>query len=167
MVLFQKPKTPPPSRMDSATLEIAHSEILRLKERQSARIASVRGRTTGILGASGIAASLVSALADNPWYGAAIACFVFATICCVQAMTLRIMPVKHPVGVLASVARRDSYDARVAIIKQIRVEYDREETGLQAMARSTAKALSWFMAGTFVLLMVTVLPALATALGGG
>ncbi|MCZ0711139.1 hypothetical protein OYT00_14095 [Microbacterium paraoxydans] len=153
--------------MDPATLDIAHSEILRLKERQSARIASVRARTTGILGASGIAASLVSALSDNPWYGAAIACFVFATVNCVRAMTLRIIPVKHPVGVLSSVTRLDPFAARVEIIKQIRLEYDREEDGLREMAGSTAQALSWFMAGTFVLLMVTVLPALATAFQGG
>jgi hypothetical protein len=152
-------------KMSEDVLVLAHAEILRLRERQVARITSIRGRSTGVLGASGIAASLVSALA-NSGYTLAIISFVFATIYAVKSMTVKGTRVMHPVGVLSSVISMDEYDARVVLIKQLRDEYDRAEENLREIVRHTRTAMGWFLAGTVMLLLVSGVSALLPIFSG-
>ncbi|RFA10888.1 hypothetical protein B7R54_18000 [Subtercola boreus] len=145
--------------MREDVLILAHEEILRLRERQIGRISSIRGRSAGVLGASGIAASLVSALA-NSGYTLAIICFVLATVYAVKSMTVTGTRVMHPVGVLSSVANANKYDARVSLIGQLRKEYDRAESDLKNIVGHTRTAMKWFLAGTVMLLLVSGITAL-------
>ena len=152
-------------KMDYEVLVLAHEEILRLRDRQASRVTSIRARCAGILGASGIAASLVSALA-NPGYAVAIVGFVFATIYAVKSMTVEKTRVTHPTGVLRSVSGMNEFDARVTIIKQLRTEYDRAEENLHTIAKHTRTALGWFIAGTVMLLFIAGVSALIPYFGG-
>lgn len=153
--------------ISDASLKLAHEEILRLRDRQNARTASIRARNTGVLGASGVAASLVTTLSDNPLYAFAIACFALATIMCVRAMTVQTLTVKHPVGVLQAVADKDAFESRLAIIKHLRTEYDSTEAGLVLLAARTRIAMAWFSGGTIALLFVSALPPIAAISRGG
>lgn len=130
-------------------------------------MASVRARGNAVLGASGVAASLVTVLSDNPWYAVAIAFFAFATVSCVLALQIRPTQVMHPRGVLAELIDTDEWQATYEIIKQVRSEYDREEEGLHLVARHTRFATAWFCCGTIMLLMVSALPQIALMAGGG
>lgn len=154
-------------RVSASALSIARDEILRLRQVQASRIASVRARGNAVLGASGVAASLVTVLSDNPWYAFAIAFFAFATVSCVLAMTIRPTEVMHPKGVLASLIDQDDWHATYAIIKQVRSEYDRAEEGLRLVVHHTRFATAWFCCGTIMLLMVSALPQIAAMAGGG
>jgi hypothetical protein len=153
------------SRMSDDVMVLAYSEILRLRERQVARTSSVRARSTGVLGASGIAASLVSAL-SNTAYAFAIIGFVFATIYAVKSMMVKGTLVMHPVGVLGSLVGKDEYDARVELIKQLRKEYDRAEVNLREIVGHTRTAMQWFIAGTVMLLLVSSVSASFPIFGG-
>lgn len=154
-------------KVSAFALSLAHDEILRLRERQVARTSSVRARGTAILGASGIAASLVTVLGDNPWYAVAIGFFALAAMSSVIGMAIRTTEVMHPKGVLASMVGVNDFDARFRIIKQIHTEYNRAEEGLRLIARHTRIATAWFTCGTLMLLMVSALPPIASISGRG
>lgn len=153
--------------VSSFALALAHDEVLRLRERQIARTASIRTRGTAILSASGVAASLVGGLSDNPWYAVSIAFFVLAAVKAVNAMTIRTTDVMHPTGVLGRLRKLDDMHARAEIIGQIRTEYDRAEQNLGLIAKHTQLATVWFLCGTVTLLMVSALPPIAALLGRG
>ena len=118
-----------------------------------------------MLGASGLAASLVSAVGTNGWYALAIGCFVFATIYAVKSMAALRVLVMHPVGVIQRLVGKDAYDARVELIKQVRTEYDRAEDGLREVVKHTSTATGWFVAGAVMLFVVSALHPLIEAFG--
>lgn len=150
-------------RMEDETLRLAHEEIVRLRDAQSGRIASVRARSSGVLGAAGIAASLVTALGGNPWYVLALIGFVFAAIYAVKSMRLKVYRATHPLGVLHIVTAKRAFDARAAIVSEIVKEYRRSEKALAEVVDDTKTALGWFVTGVCMTLLVSVVSALLSS----
>ncbi|MFF8187851.1 hypothetical protein ACF044_11410 [Microbacterium sp. NPDC016588] len=151
--------------MDDEVLRLGHEEILRLRERQVARITSMRGRAGGILGASGIAASLAGALGDNGAFALPVGCFMFATIYAVKSLRVQSVTVRHPVGVLSALVDKSPFEGRLELIKQLRTEYDRAEAKLSDIATALQVAMGWFIAGTAVLFLVAGVIALIPVSG--
>lgn len=127
----------------------------------------MRARNTGVLGAAGLAATLVSALGDNPWYVIAIVPFVLSTIYAVKSMGVLRIRLDHPVDVVSKMVNQDSYNARREIIKSLSKEYDEAERNYGIITRHTQTAMGWFIAGTAMVLLVSLVPALVPIFGSG
>lgn len=155
------------NQMDAETLRLAHDEIWRLRDAQSIRISSVRARSAGILGAAGVSASIVTALASNPWFLLSLVAYAFSVAYAVKSMSLKPFKALHPLDVLGASAGRSPYRARAAMVRDLVQEYDRSELALAGVVKSTRAAMGWFLSGTFATVFVSLVFAIIALQGRG
>lgn len=146
--------------MSAEVAVLAHAELVRRREDQHLRFASVRSRTTGILGASGLAATLVSAVGDNGGYVIAVICYVFATVYSVKSMRLTALQGLGTEGLIAALKSLDEHAARVRIVTDIGVQLVLNEERLHAVGKDAKVAMGWFLAGTVLTALVAAITVL-------
>lgn len=152
--------SPMPERMDEESLALVHSEMLRLREAQSVRVASVRARSSAVLAAAGIATTLLAAATANPYYVLVICALVTSSVYCVKSMWMTRVAVMHPVAMMRSIGLKRPFEARLQLLQQLRNEYNAVEVGLLETGKHTNAALGWFVAGLVLALLVSLITAL-------
>jgi hypothetical protein len=149
-----------PEQMNAESLALVHAEMLRLREAQSLRVASVRARSSAVLGAAGVTTTLTAVVAVNPYYVLAIIAFVFSSAYCVKSMWMRRITVKRPVAVMQLVGLKRPFEARLQLLVQLTDEYDAVEEGLKSAGGNANTAMGWFVAGLVTSLLVSLIAAL-------
>ncbi|GEP49269.1 hypothetical protein FVP74_07430 [Microbacterium saccharophilum] len=142
--------------MSLAVVEITHTEIVRRREDQLARVASVRGRSAGVLGASGVAATLVGTIGDNGGFVLAVTCYLFATVYSVKSMAMSTRTGLTARGIIGRLRDADELQARVRITTELVVELEQSEKILTNIGTATTVAMGWFVAGTALTALVTL-----------
>ncbi|MDT3331390.1 hypothetical protein Q9S78_11995 [Microbacterium sp. KSW-18] len=154
-------------RMRPGTVDVTLSEFRRRREEQSARIASVRGRAAGVLGASGLAVTLVSAIGTNGGYIVGVVGYLFATVYAVKSMTLRAHVKKGAAEMVDGLAGLSPRRAREEILVELTLEIEDNEDNLRNVGHSVGVALGWFIAGTAFTAFVAVVNVLLQMKVGG
>ncbi|MGZ0068650.1 hypothetical protein [Microbacterium arborescens] len=152
--------------MSAEVAALTHAEMIRRREDQHLRVASVRSRATGILGASGLAATLVSAVGDNGGYVVAVICYVFATVYSVKSMWMTTLHGRSPEGLIDDLKSMSEDHARIRIVMDIVNQIVQNEERLRAIGKDTAVAMGWFLAGTVLTALVAGITVLLTIRGG-
>jgi len=153
--------------MQENVLLIAHEEFLRRREQQVVRFASVRARSSGVLGASGIAATLTATIGDNAGYLLGVVGYFFATVYAVKSMSMRTVTGSSPRGLLGRLVGKDTFAARFEVLVDLEQELRRLEDRLDAIGSEVKTALGWFVAGTALTTLVATITALLKMTGGG
>lgn len=135
--------------MSHGVASIAHAEVVRRREDQLARTASVRARSAGVLGASGVAATLAAAVADNGGYVGAVLCFLFATVYAVKSMRIAARKGRSTMGLLNElVDAKSTQEAYAYVVQDLVTVIETGESLLHDVGGATKVAMAWFVAGT-------------------
>jgi len=152
--------------MSDEVIAVTHDEIVRRRADQTARVASVRARAAGVLGASGLAATLASAISTNSGFVLAVVCYFFATVYAIKSMTMKTFNTSGPRGLINELIHAENErHARVLVVGHIVEEMERNEDVLKDVGQSTRTAMGWFVAGTALLLLAAVVTALLEITG--
>ncbi len=147
-------------KKSDGTLELLHAEFQRRRSEQSGRIASVRSRSAGVLGASGLAVTLVTTLSDNGWYVIGIFGYLLSTVYAVKSMRITSGNGTTPLGLLKTLYGKGPDFARKVIVRNLGKELTDNEAMLKTVGHSTSVALGWFIAGTALTFFVAFVAAL-------
>lgn len=140
----------------SDALDVVLDEVRRVRDLQSTRIDSLRNRAGIQIGASGIAAGLLSSMADSPLWLVPVGAFLIAAICGV----LSILPGKgqsvDPLKVYRQADDKDAVQVKANVIAGIISEYQVQENKLGWPAVATRIGTGFFVLGIALIAAVAI-----------
>lgn len=141
----------------SDALDVVLDEVRRTRSLQSARIDSLRSRAGVQIGASGIAAGLLSSLADSPLWLIPVGMFLAAAVFGTLSILPRTGMTVQPNLVLEQAEGQSALQVKANVIAGIISEYRLQEDKLTWPAVATRIGTALFVLGIVSVALVAVL----------
>jgi hypothetical protein len=152
------PSSPATANYSSAALDVAIAEATRARSTLSDRISALRSRSGILIGASGIAAGLISATSTNPLYALPIAAFLLAAILGVLSIAPGASNANTAATVASRVEGKTAFDMKRWVLEKIASEAAAEEKRMKYPVIFDRIGTWTFVAAIVLVLLTPMLP---------
>jgi hypothetical protein len=156
--MSDQPGGSPDTKYSSPALDVAIAEATRARDTLSARIAALRSRSGILIGASGIAAGLISTTATNGFYALPIAAFLLAAILGVLAIAPGPSDANSAAMVASKVEGKTAFAMKRWVLEMIASEAAAEEKRMTWPAKFDRLGTWTFVLAIVLVLVVSAFP---------